>query len=374
MKTVRERSSQRGKICQPTSNTLPIFKRYDRKQDGRDLFIYGTKCHNLPWQKELPPLSDKPQSHLRWHPLRQEWVCYAVHRQNRTFKPPAAYCPFCPTRTDILPTEIPYRDFEVAVFENRFSAFAAQAKTIPQLSIDSAPAIGRCEIIVYSSVHEGSLGTLPLKHLELIVRVWRDRYQDLMARESIQFVMPFENRGEEVGVTLHHPHGQIYAFSYIPPVVAKMQQAFREKPILQELRQTMGREYYLFNDDRVLAFVPPFQRYPYEVWLTTHQFHPGLWTFSEAEITSLANTLSQVVRLYDRLFDRPFPYIMLLYAAPKGEESYFQFHIQFLPCLRTADKLKYLAGCETGAGTFLADLLPEETAARLRQLRDEEKL
>ncbi len=108
------------------------------------------------------------------------------------------------------------------------------------------------------------------------------------------------------------------------------------------------------------------------MWLTTHQFHPGLWTFSEAEIQSLANTLGKIVRLYDRLFNRPCPYIMLLYAAPKGEEKHFQFHIQFLPFLRAANKLKYLAGCETGAGTFLADLLPEETAAQLRRLSHEQ--
>ncbi|MGK7915845.1 MAG: galactose-1-phosphate uridylyltransferase [Prochloraceae cyanobacterium] len=372
MKAAWEKARKSSAILDRAPTRLPVFKRHKRKQDGRDLFIYGTRSHTLPWQKELPPLIFAPESHLRWHPLRQEWVGYAAHRQNRTFKPPAAYCPFCPTRQDSFPTEIPCSDFEVAVFENRFSAFALQAQPAPKLSIISAPAIGQCEIIVYSPCHQGSLGSLSPRQLELIVRVWSDRYQDLMARESIQFVMPFENRGEEVGVTLHHPHGQIYAFSYIPPVVAKMKKAFRDKPVLQELRRTMGQEYYIFSDDAVLAFVPPFQRYPYEVWLTTHQFHPGLWTFSQAETQSLASTLGKIVRLYDRLFNRPFPYIMVLYAAPKGEEKYFQFHIQFLPFLRTADKLKYRAGCETGAGTFLADLLPEETAAQLRQLSHEE--
>ena len=371
MKAIWEKSSNPSDILESATARLPVFKRHKRKQDGRDLFIYGTQAHSLPWQKELPPLTLAPESHLRWHPLRQEWVGYAAHRQNRTFKPPAAYCPFCPTRQDNFPTEIPCRDFEVAVFENRFSAFALDAQLAPKLSIATAPAIGRCEIIVYNPFHEGSLGSLSPKQLELIVRVWSDRYQELLARESIQFVMPFENRGEEVGVTLHHPHGQIYAFSYIPPVVAKMQKAFREKPVLQELRQKMSQQYYIFSDDAVLAYVPPCQRYPYEVWLTTHEFHPGLWTLSASETQSLAITLGKIVGLYDLLFNRPCPYIMLLYAAPKGEEKHFQFHIQFLPFLRAADKLKYLAGCETGAGTFLADLLPEETAARLRRLSNE---
>ena len=347
---------------------LPFHKRHERKEDGRQLSIYGTRVHTLPWQNSLPPLRFQPSPHLRWHPFRQEWVCYAAHRQERTFKPPAAYCPFCPTQKNSFPTEIPFSDFEVAVFDNRFPAFHLQAQNAPELSIQSAPAIGQCEIIVYSAGHNHCLGSLPQGHLELIVRVWVDRYRDLLARESIQFVMPFENRGEEVGVTLHHPHGQIYAFPYIPPVVEKMQKAFREKPVLQELRRTMSEQYDIFTDDAVVAFVPPFQRYPYEMWLTTHEFHPGLWTFSEREVRSLASTLGKTVRLYDRLFDRPFPYMMLLYAAPKGEEKYFQFHIQFLPFLRAADKLKYLAGCETGAGTFIADVLPEETAAKLREL------
>lgn len=371
MKAFRGRSRNPSVILESAMTQFPVFKRYKQKQDGRDLYIYGTQAHTLPWLTELPSLTSVSNPQLRWHPLRQEWVGYAAHRQNRTFKPPAAHCPFCPTLQNGFPTEIPCRDFEVAVFENRFSAFSLKARSAPKLSLASAPAIGRCEIIVYSPSHRGSLGSLSLQQLELIVRVWSDRYRDLMARESIQFVMPFENRGEEVGVTLHHPHGQIYAFSYVPPVVAKMQMAFRAKPVLQEWRQIMSRDYYIFDDNAVFAFVPPCQRYPYEMWLTTHQFHPGLWTFSAAEIQSLARTLGKIVRLYDRLFNRPCPYIMVLYAAPKGEEKYFQFHIQFLPFLRAADKLKYLAGCETGAGTFLADLLPEETAAQLRQLSHE---
>ena len=351
----------------------PFHKRQERKADGRQLLIYGTQAHTQPLQKAPPPLPFQPNPHLRWHPFRQEWVCYAVHRQDRTFKPPVAYCPFCPTREDRLPTEIPFDDFEVAVFENRFPAFHLQAQGgpelfAPELLIPSAPAIGQCEVMVYSAGHTNSLGSLPQLRRELIVRVWADRYRDLLALEPIQFVMPFENRGEAVGVTLPHPHGQIYGFSYIPPVVEKMQQAFREKPVLQDLRRMMGEQYNIFTDDAVVAFVPPFQRYPYEVWLTTQAFHPGPWTFSDQETRSLAAALGKIIRLYDRLFDQPFPYIMLLYAAPKGEAQHFQFHIQFLPFLRTADKLKYVAGCETGAGTFLSVMTPEETAARLRHI------
>ena len=116
------------------------------------------------------------------------------------------------------------------------------------------------------------------------------------------------------------------------------------------------------------AFVPPFQRYPYEVWLTTHAFHPGPWTFSEQETRSLASALGRLIRLYDRLFDQPFPYIMLLYAAPKGEEQHFQFHIQFLPFLRTADKLKYCCGLRNRGRNIFVRHVAGETAARLRSI------
>jgi UDPglucose--hexose-1-phosphate uridylyltransferase len=345
---------------------LHFHKRQIRKEDGRQLLLYGRQTHTLPWQTNLQLLMERSHSHLRWHPLRQEWVCYAAHRQDRTFKPPTEYCPFCPTQRDGFPTEIPFSDFEVAVFDNRFPAFRLQVQQPSELPIPSQSAIGHCEIVVYSAEHHQSFGSLPQERLELIVRVWADRYQELLAQESIQFVMPFENRGEEVGVTLHHPHGQIYAFSYLPPVIEKMRSAFREQPILQALRRNISDRYDIFSDEEVVAFVPPFQRHPYEVWLTTHRFHPGLWTFSDSEVRSLASALGRIVRLYDRVFDRPFPYIMLLYAAPKGEEAYFQFHIQFLPFLRSADKLKYIAGCEIGAGTFLVDMVPEETVKILR--------
>jgi UDPglucose--hexose-1-phosphate uridylyltransferase len=351
---------------------MPLHKRQLSKVDGRQIILYGTQPYLLPVQPSLISPGLSANSHLRWHPFRQEWVCYAAHRQDRTFKPPTAYCPLCPTQNDSSPTEIPFPDFEVAVFDNRFPAFHLNSPQPPELSIPTAPAIGHCEVMVYSANHHESLGTLPLAQRELIVQVWSDRYQELLTQDPIQFVMPFENRGEAVGVTLHHPHGQIYAFSYIPPVVANIQHAFREQPGLQTLRKTMGSDYDIFADAEIVAFVPPFQRYPYEVWLTTHQFHPGPWTFSELEIRSLATALGKIVRLYDRLFNQPLPYMMLLYAAPKGEERTFQFHLQFLPLLRSADKLKYLAGCETGAGTFLADILPEESAKILRQYVDDQ--
>jgi UDPglucose--hexose-1-phosphate uridylyltransferase len=352
---------------------LPFHKREIPRIDGRSLYLYSTTPANLPVLEEQALLKVTARSQLRWHPLRQEWVCYSSHRQDRTFKPPANYCPLCPahicpTTMGAHPTEIPLADFEIAVFENRFAAFSLQSALPPLLNFPTAAAIGHCEVVVYSAEHHTSLGFLSQARRELLVQVWRDRYSTLLRHKAIQFVMPFENRGEAVGVTLHHPHGQIYAFSDLPPVVATMQRGFAEKPVLQDLRATYAEQYDVITEGDVVAFVPPFMRYPYELWITTKTFHPGLWTYDDGTVRSLATVLGKVAQLYDAIFDRPMPYIMLLYAAPKGAEAYFQFHIQFLPFLRSADRLKYVAGCETGAGTFLADMLPEDVVQQLRQI------
>jgi len=344
-----------------------ICKHVHVKTDGRKLFLYGRRPHHLPALGDPDP-EPPPHPHLRWHLLRGEWVAYASHRQERTFKPPAEYCPLCAAKPGGIRGEIPFEDFEVAVFENRFPAFHPDAPPPPDLPIPTAPARGQCEVVVYSPEHGGSLATLSAQRRELLVRAWADRYRDLLGRDGIYFVMPFENRGEEVGVTLHHPHGQIYAFPFVPPALEKPVAAFRERPVLLDLRQRIGAACDVVGDDHTVAFVPPFARYPSEVWVMPRAFHPGPWTFSDAEFASFAAVLGEVVARYDRLFGRPMPYLMALHAAPRGEEARFHFHVQFYPYLRTADRMKYLAGCEQGAGTFLVDGLPEQMAARLREV------
>lgn len=358
----------------PDPRSGDIHKRLHAKPDGRHLILYGWRPQLGAARSDLEPEAP-PRPHLRWHPLRGEWVAYASHRQERTFKPPPEFCPLCPARAhDIpggIPGEIPFDDFEIAVFENRFPAFHRDAPAPPDLPVPAAPARGVCEVVVYSAAHGGSLASLSQDRRDLLVRAWADRYQDLLARDDVAFVMPFENRGEEVGVTLHHPHGQIYGFPFVPPVIEKAVAAFRAGPVLLDLRRRLGPVNDVAGDERVTAFVPPFARYPHEVWVMPNAFHPGPWTFSDADNASFAAVLGEVVARYDALFGRPMPYIMVLYAAPRGEEGHFHFHAQFLPHLRTADRLKYLAGCEQGAGTFLVDGLPEPMAERLRGVRPE---
>ena len=337
-----------------------------RRRDGRRVFLYGQKPHTLPAQNEGEG-APEARSHLRWHLLRREWVAYAAHRQERTFLPPPEFCPFCPTRPGGFPTEIPFEDFEIAVFENRFPALLPGAPDPPRLEVPTARASGACEVVVYTPEHEGNVATLTQARRELLVRVWADRYRELHAAGAF-CVMPFENRGEAVGVTLHHPHGQIYAYDFVPPVLLQEVEAFRSGPVLQDLLAHLNDRYTIVEDAHTVALVPPFARFPYEVWILPKAPRAGPWQFDDAEVASFARILGEVVRRYDGLFGKPFPYIMVLHAAPKGEDDHFHFHAEFYPPLRTADKLKYLAGTEQGAGMFVVDTLPEDTARVLREV------
>lgn len=347
---------------------MKVHIRAFQKADGRRLLLYGTGPHTLP---PFPEVAAAPAAHphLRRHPLRDEWVIYAGHRQDRTFLPPAEFCPLCPSRPAGPATEIPFEDFDVAVFENRFPALVAQPADPPEAAAETAPAAGACEVVVYTAAHSGSLATLSQDRRELLVRVWADRYRNLYAMESVQFVMPFENRGEAVGVTLHHPHGQIYAYPFVPPVLQQEAAAFRRGPVLRDLLARIGGTHIVEDDGMTVTVAPPFARFPYEVWVLPRRLHPGPWTLDDDQTRSFAASLGRAVARYDALFARPFPYVMALHAAPKGEEDRFHFHVEFYPYQRGPDRLKYLAGTEVAAGAFTVDVLPEDAAQALRRVK-----
>jgi UDPglucose--hexose-1-phosphate uridylyltransferase len=199
------------------------------KPDGRRMTLYGREP--IPPGLQAPSPFAEPlagAAHLRWHPLRGEWVTYAAHRQGRTFLPPPEYNPLAVMRDPANPTEVPAGPWDVAVFENRFPSLGGPVAAPPQMIVPTAPAEGRCEVVVFTQDPRSSLGRLPLEHVELLFRVLGDRMARLGAEPVIQYVLPFENRGAEVGVTLHHPHGQIYAYPVVPPVPARMHQVASE--------------------------------------------------------------------------------------------------------------------------------------------------
>ncbi len=318
-------------------------------------------------------------SELRWHPFLEEWVITATHRQERTFLPPADYCPLCPTKPGGFPTEIPREDFDIVVFENKFPSLQKKppAPAVEALSVAPvAPAQGICEVVVYSSEHAGSLAAMSLERIRNLIRVWQDRYQELGSRDFVKSILIFENKGEAVGVTLHHPHGQIYAFPYIPPklekeldAAAKHYQKHGSCLFCDTLRdeRSDGRRIVL-EGERFVVFVPFFARYPYEVYLAPKNHQASIAELNAADREELARVLKGLLMKYDALFGFSFPYIMACHQAPTdgGEYPHYHWHFEFYPPHRTAAKLKFLAGCEAGAGSYINDTLAEEKAAELR--------
>jgi UDPglucose--hexose-1-phosphate uridylyltransferase len=298
-------------------------------------------------------------SDQRFEELRGEEVVYAIQRQDRTFLPSRDHCPLDPTRPGGPATEIPFPAFEIAVFDNRFPAFEAPR--------------GAAEVVVYTDDHDASFGTLAPERAEALMWVWRHRYTELGARADIDYVYIFENRGVEVGVTLHHPHGQIYGYPFVPPVAQRELAADQRlggcAPCTLLTRELHDPRRIVYENDSVVVYVPYAARWAYEVHVVMRQHHPSLHHCDPDALRLLSVALQALVRGYDALFDRPFPYVMAVHQAPTITAASDQghLHVEFYPPLRTAEKLKYLAGSEQGAGTFISDTLPEESAAKLRE-------
>jgi UDPglucose--hexose-1-phosphate uridylyltransferase len=347
------------------------------KPDGRAMTLYGLGPVRVdgPVPSPFPdPLNANPQ--LRWHPLRGEWITYAAYRQGRTFLPPPEYNPLAVCVSPDNPTELPRGDYAIAVFDNRFPSLSMAAHDPPQALVDTAPGTGLCEVVVFTTDPKSSLGALPLAQIELLLTVWGDRTTRAAATGKIQYVLPFENRGAEVGVTLHHPHGQIYAYPFVPPVPARMlamQQEYYEKHRRALLKDMIDRHLaaasgILYQGPHAVAFVPECARYPYEVWVSTLEPVAYFSELSEAQRADLARALKTVLLKYDGLWQRPFPYLMAWYQAPTDGKPHPEsfLHAEFFPPYRTRDRLKYLAGTELGAGMFAMDVLPEEKAKELQ--------
>lgn len=349
-----------------------------RKVDGRALTLYARTPFSAP---EGPAPSPSPDAvdanpHLRWHPLRGEWVTYAAYRQHRTFLPPPQWNPLAPTRDAAHPTELPAGDWEVAVFDNRFPSLAPGAHDAPESVVPTAPARGQCEVVVFGQDGTQPLGAMPVERIALVLRVLADRCARLAARPGIEWVLPFENRGVEMGVTLHHPHGQIYAYPMLPPVAARMAAVAREHARRHgtgPLTAMIGRE--LASGERIVhlgrhavAFVPACARYPFETWVAPIEAASSLADLDDDVLDDLAAVLKSALRRLDALWDRPCPYLMAWYVAPPRETAGWHVHAEIWPPYRARDRLKYLAGTELAAGLYAMDALPEEGARTLRAI------
>lgn len=350
--------------------------------DGRELLFFdlpGRRCAPVRDRRPLPP-RDTAQSELRFDRTTGEWVIIAALRQDRTYKPPADQCPLCPGPSG-LTSEIPAPDYDVAVFENRFASLSGSGDTpLPESGgppLVPRPGHGRCEVVCFSSAHTGSFADLPLPHARLVVEAWRHRTRDLSARPGIEQVFCFENRGDEIGVTLTHPHGQIYGYPYLTPhTAATLRQAAAHRAahgtnlfadILE--RETAAGERVIERTETFTAFVPFAARWPVEVDIYPNRPVHNLLDLDAAELDDFTALYHTVLRRLDRLYPEPLPYMAALHQYRDTDaQREGRFHAQVISTRRSATKLKYLASSESVMGAFINDVTPEALAATLRGL------
>lgn len=359
-----------------------------RLADGRELIYFDERddaVRETLDTRELPRRS--PASEIRYDPLRAEWVAVASHRQTRTHLPPSAECPLCPSAPGRI-TEIPSPDYDVVVFENRFPSFAADLPGTEQplgredgdLLDGLAPrraGAGRCEVVCFTADHAASFAALTPSRARTVVDAWADRTAELGRVPGVEQVFCFENRGEEVGVTLHHPHGQIYAYPFVTPHTQ------RTLDVAGAHRGRTGRN--LFADvltaeqdaarrvvrrsEHWTAFVPAAARWPVEIHLYPHRQVPDIPALTDPERDDFVAVYLDVLRRIDRLFDAPTPYVSAWHQAPAhtGRDLAY-LRLEIFSVRRAPNKLKYLAGSESGMGVFINDIAPEDIADHLREL------
>jgi len=360
--------------------------------DGRQLTYFddspgyadGALARDTHDTRDLPAVATT--STMRFDVLTGEWVALAAHRMDRTFKPPADLCPLCPTRPGRPASEIPADDYDVVVFENRFPSYAGAGTPLadqPPAALDgedlwvTRPAVGRCEVICFTSDHDAAVASLPVSRVRTVVEAWAERTAAMSALSGIEHVFPFENRGEEIGVTLQHPHGQIYAYPEPAPRLAQylgqaaLHRAATGRNLLADVLAAERRAgtRVVLSGEHWTAYVPAAARWPVEVHLAPHRDVPDLAALDGPERQELAVVYRELLGRLDRYFDEvaKLPYIAGWHQAPVGDgRDLGRLHLQAFSVLRSPGRLKYLAGSESGAGAWVNDTTPEKIAERLR--------
>ncbi|KAF2779586.1 MULTISPECIES: galactose-1-phosphate uridylyltransferase [Streptomyces] len=344
-----------------------------RLADGRELVYYDLRDDTVRDAVDRRPLERTvTTSEIRRDPLLGDSVAVASHRQGRTYHPPADQCPLCPSRGDRL-SEIPDSSYDVVVFENRF----------PSLAGDS----GRCEVVCFTSDHDASFADLSEDQARLVLDAWTDRTSELSHLPSVDQVFCFENRGAEIGVTLGHPHGQIYAYPFTTPRTALMLRSLAahkdatggENLFDSVLAEELSGDRVVLEGEHWAAFVPYAAHWPYEVHLYPKRRVPDLLGLDEAARTEFPQVYLELLRRFDRIFgegEPPTPYIAAWHQAPFGQLEEFEgvtrddfaLHLELFTIRRTSGKLKFLAGSESGMNVFINDVPPERAAERLREV------
>ena len=366
-----------------------VIRRDTALADGRDLFYYDDPDTTLGAERGIDQRALDPRpatATMRQDILTGDWISIAAARQNRAFLPPAELDPLSP-QTPTNPSEIPSR-YDVAVFENRSPSFGpalsaahgdAPEAPNPPRGLDDLDAlglgsvrtsVGRCEVVCFSPEHTGSFGTQSVTRARTVIEAWADRTAALSALPGVEQVFPFENRGEAIGVTLPHPHGQIYAYPYVTPRTRRLvENISRTSPDLMQRVLDFERDgsRVILAGERWTAYVPFAARWPIEVHLMPHRHVPDFAEATDAERDELAGLYLRLLRGIDALYDTPTPYIAAWHQAPVNvARDTVRMHLEITSPRRAADKLKFLAGSEAAMGAWIGDIPPEDAAARLR--------
>lgn len=385
--------------------------------DGRELlyfddtpeFVSGERTRTLVDERELPAATSA--SELRQDPLTGAWYTYAAHRMNRTFLPPANENPLAPTRPGQLPTEIPADDYDVVVFQNRFPSLAqsesqagsgaesdlgTHSATAAPAFVPCKPGHGRCEVVCFTPDSQVSFRDLPYTRARTIVEAWAHRTKELSALPGIEYVYPFENRGEEIGVTLQHPHGQIYAYPFVPERAAQIAARAHEFRKAQgdtgtgatgadtgpdlfdhilESEHADGQR-VVVQGEYFTAFVPAAAKWPVEIMLVPHRAVPNFAELHDAEKDELTRLYLDILGRMDRFFEgvERTPYIASWNQAPVNAPQDGRLHLQLFSLMRSPGRMKFLAGSESGQGAWISDTTPERIAARFREVAENEEI
>ncbi|MEM2961008.1 MAG: galactose-1-phosphate uridylyltransferase [Candidatus Bathyarchaeia archaeon] len=314
---------------------------------------------------------------LRWDPLLSEWIIVSGERGKRPLLP-ENFCPFCPGSE-----EVPESGWVVLSVPNKFPSLSVNPPT-PDVKFDRlyrcSPSRGVCEVVIYTPKHDTTLADLSVKNIRAIIDLWADRFEDLGKRDYVKCVFIFENKGRVIGVTLDHPHGQIYAFPFIPPLIKREIESSRRYwkrngeclfcRIIEKEREDALRIICENND--FICFLPFFARWPYGVDVYPKRHLSALTDLTSGERDSFALILKSILKKFDNLFNMSFPYMMVLHQRPTDNKPYpyYHFHVEFYPPYREKNKIKYFASVETGAGTVTFDYTPEVKAKELREISE----
>ena len=351
-----------------------------RHADGRRLYVFGHLRGDLGGGDPLDPATDEPVGlHQRFDALTASWVAISPARNTRPHastvpRGAGPSCPLCPGGP-----EVPFA-YDAAVFENRFPSFEEEPPLAPALT-DAEPSLGRCEVVLYTERHEGSLATLDADELARLIAIWTDRSTDLWSDPRHAAVLIFENRGTAVGATLSHPHGQIYAFDRVPPLIATRASALRahrartgeclgcalsdDRPGPATGDEAAAAARRVEASSAFAVGVPFAPRWPYETHVRARRHGARrLADLEPGERVELARTLRRLVLRYDGLFGFELPYMMVVHEAPTGADDW-HLSFEFYPPHRTARLPKVRASVETATGLFINDTIPEASGRAL---------